>query len=153
MGRFAWEYARDHRIRAFVRDADLMQGRCQCDCGPYLPGPLFAALNWRSEPSEARRGCRGDVRCELSGQRRTEEVWCAPAGFTPTTPRPLTNLSLAPVPTTTATWQPPSPTLSCALVASSAPSGINALGRSGLRLGLAIGLGALAPLFSPRICS
>lgn len=105
-GRLASMYAADGRVAATIRDSSLFAGRCQCDCGPYTPGPLFATFGWRG-------GCNASVKCQLHGyshatEHATEQVQCLPQE------------SLAEGGVKSA-WSPARPSMQCHAALSAAP--------------------------------
>lgn len=104
-GTLAYEYASNADVSALIRDAFFIDRRCQCDCGSYLPGPLFSTVAWAPN-------CSATVRCLLDRSGGTEElVQCLPSVELPGT----TDASAS-------SWSPARPTFACQLPSSGAHS-------------------------------
>jgi len=66
------EYAHDGRVAALIRDATVATDRCECDCGPYDPGPRFLTFDWKG-------GCSATLQCQLDEYAgATEPLLCTP---------------------------------------------------------------------------
>lgn len=74
------EYATDSSLANLIRDATVAEGRCQCDCGVYAPGPLFDSFDWKG-------GCVATVRCHLDLYESSRDtVRCMHDGWAPASP-------------------------------------------------------------------
>jgi len=100
-------YAPTPDLRAVLQNG-LSEGRCQCDCGPYVPGPYYTTSGWQV-------GCRGEVRCLVASRGSfADEVQCEPI-VAPEILMELTDINV------TGHWQPKNPGFSCTAPASGAP--------------------------------
>jgi len=92
-------YAATPELRALLRDG-VTADRCQCDCGPYKPGPHYATSGWSA-------GCRGSVKCLVSSRgQSTDEVQCEPI-VAPEILMGLTGINV------TGRWEPQTPGFRC----------------------------------------
>merc|ERR1712050_747396 len=92
-GQLPSEIAPTSQMTALIRDASMAEGRCQCDCGPYTPGPLFDSFNWDG-------GCAATVKCHLDEYESTSEgVRCTASNAG-------------------SRWEPALPSLTCSAVTS-----------------------------------
>jgi len=71
-GRTATDYARDSAISQLVENAGELEGRCQCDCGPYSVGVQFRTFGWKG-------GCSGTVMCRSGDGGRRQAFACQKA--------------------------------------------------------------------------
>jgi len=79
-GHFPAEYSLDLGVATALRDADVMDGRCQCDCGPYALGLAYRTSAW-GVGCRALVSCLDDVHADF-----TEEVRCEPVMVSSTVP-------------------------------------------------------------------
>merc|ERR1719235_1337479 len=96
-GRSALDYAYDSTITNLLLNAATVEGRCECDCGPYRAGAQFRTVGWEG-------GCRAWVVCQASAASGGKERLACRAG------REGAN----------STWRPPAPGLNCPMAIASA---------------------------------
>jgi len=68
-GLFPSQLATDATVRSMANGDIVAPHRCECDCGAYVPGVEYIALDWKTN-------CAASVRCRFDQQSEAEAVSC-----------------------------------------------------------------------------
>lgn len=112
--RAAADYAQDSETAELLESAGVMEGRCQCDCGPYQAGPQFRTYGWSG-------GCSGMVMCRTGDGAARQKVVCLAPKATEADEATVANeISESVNNVSVGKWAPSAPGLNCLMAVSHA---------------------------------